>query len=74
MYGIRNEDGLNNQCSIEPVICLSDTRGTYAKVVSKLFKANPVVGEEARKGFPPTAICGTATSAGSALLKQALPL
>ncbi len=38
----------------------------------RLFGANPAVGDEARKGFPLTAIRETPTSAGSAILKQAL--
>ncbi len=38
-----------------------------------LFGANPAVGDEARKGFPPTAIWRKTTSAGSALLTQASP-
>ncbi len=37
----------------------------------RFFEANPVVGDEARKGFPPTAIWGTTASAGSTLLKKA---
>ncbi len=36
----------------------------------RLFGANPAVGDEARKGFPPTAISGTTTLAVPALLTQ----
>ncbi len=39
----------------------------------RLFGANLAVDEKARKGFPPTAIWETTTSAGSALLNQASP-
>ncbi len=39
----------------------------------QLFEANQAVGDEARKGFPPTAIWGTTMLAGSALITQASP-
>ncbi len=39
----------------------------------RLFGATPAVGDEARKGFPQTAMWRTITSAGSALLTQASP-
>ncbi len=39
----------------------------------RLFGANPAVGDEARKGFPSTAMWGTTTSAGSTFLTQGSP-
>ncbi len=45
----------------------------HGPIKHRLFGANPAVGDDARKGFPPAAIRGTTTSAGSAILKQAKP-
>ncbi len=49
---------------------------TQAQTLLKccLFGAIPAVGNEAREGFPPTAIWGTTTPVGTALLIQASPL
>ncbi len=49
--------------------------GLLAKPCCKhrLFGVIPAVGNEAREGFPPTAIWRKTTSAGSARLKQASP-